>query len=127
MCLPQPCPPKGGPPEGEAPLFVCIGVLFSCFGRKIGGPGLPGGLIIYQGHLVPLKGHLCLLVCVCVCLFGVASDVNLYETEGEPCLGLLREDLRRRGPKPETVGRRPSFFGNHSKGTFPILSRHPSF
>ena len=22
-------------------------------------PGLPGGLIIYQGHLFPLKGHLC--------------------------------------------------------------------
>ena len=21
-------------------------------------PGLPGGLIIYQGHLFPLKGHL---------------------------------------------------------------------
>ena len=21
--------------------------------------GLPGGLIIYQGHLFPLKGHLC--------------------------------------------------------------------
>ena len=22
-------------------------------------PGLPGGLTIYQGHLFPLKGHLC--------------------------------------------------------------------
>ena len=22
-------------------------------------PGLPGGLIIYQGHLFPLNGHLC--------------------------------------------------------------------
>ena len=27
-----------------------IGVLFCCFGRKIDGPGLPGGLIIYQGN-----------------------------------------------------------------------------
>ena len=35
-----------------------IGVLFGCFGRYIDGPGLPGGLIIYQGHLFPLKGHL---------------------------------------------------------------------
>ena len=35
-----------------------IGVLFGCFGRTIDGPGLPGGLIIYQGHLFPLKGHL---------------------------------------------------------------------
>ena len=28
-----------------------IGVIFGCFGRKIDSPGLPGGLIIYQGHL----------------------------------------------------------------------------
>ena len=39
-----------------------IGVLFGCFGRKIDGLGLPGGLIIYQGpdqgHLLPLKGRL---------------------------------------------------------------------
>ena len=39
--------------------FTIIGVLFGCFGRKIDGPGLPGGLIIYQGHLFALKGHLC--------------------------------------------------------------------
>ena len=32
-----------------------IDVLFACFGRKIDGPGSPGGLIIYQGHLFPLK------------------------------------------------------------------------
>ena len=37
---------------------MAIGVLFSCFGRTIDGPGLPGGLIIHQGHLFPLKGHL---------------------------------------------------------------------
>ena len=30
---------------------VIIGVPFGCFGRKVDGPGLPGGLIIYQGHL----------------------------------------------------------------------------
>ena len=42
--------------------LVGIGVLFGCFGGKIDGPGLPGGLIIYQGHLFALKGHLCLLV-----------------------------------------------------------------
>ena len=35
-----------------------IGVLSGCFGRKIDGPGFPGGLIIYQGHLFHLKGHL---------------------------------------------------------------------
>ena len=27
-----------------------IGVLFGCFGRKIDGPSLAGGLIIYQGN-----------------------------------------------------------------------------
>ena len=27
-----------------------IGVLLSCFARTIDGPGLPGGLIIYQGN-----------------------------------------------------------------------------
>ena len=32
-----------------------IGVLFGCFGRRIDGTGLPGGLIIYQGHLFPQK------------------------------------------------------------------------
>ena len=32
---------------------------FGCFGEQIDGPGLPGGLIIYHGHLFPLKGHLC--------------------------------------------------------------------
>ena len=41
-----------------------IGVLFGCFGRKIDGPGLPGGLIIYQGHLFPLKGHPCQAPCL---------------------------------------------------------------
>ena len=39
--------------------LVGIGVLFGCVGRKIDGPGLPGGLIIYQGHLFILKGRLC--------------------------------------------------------------------
>ena len=34
-----------------------IGVLFGCFGGTIDGPGLRG-LIIYQGHLFALKGHL---------------------------------------------------------------------
>ena len=40
------------------PIDVTIGVLFGCFGGKINGPDLPGGLIIYQGHLFALKGHL---------------------------------------------------------------------
>ena len=31
--------------------FESIGVRFGCFGGKIDGPGLHGGLIIYQGHL----------------------------------------------------------------------------
>ena len=39
-------------------------------------PGLPGGLIIYQGHLFPLKGHLCLCVCVCVSFLGGGYDVD---------------------------------------------------
>ena len=44
---------------GQLTISVApIGVLFGCFARKIDGPGLPGGLIIYQGHLLPLKGHL---------------------------------------------------------------------
>ena len=38
--------------------IVFMGVLFGCFARKIDGPRLPGGLIIYKGHLCPLKGHL---------------------------------------------------------------------
>ena len=45
----------GFPPETRV---WSIGGLFGCFGRKIDGPGLPGGLIIYQGHLFPLKGRL---------------------------------------------------------------------
>ena len=36
-----------------------IGVLFGCIGGKIHGPGLPGGLIIDQGHLFAVKGQLC--------------------------------------------------------------------
>ena len=43
-------------------MGLFIGVLFGCFGRNIDGDpwftGLPGGLIIYQGHLFALKGHL---------------------------------------------------------------------
>ena len=37
------------------------GILFGFCGRTIDGPGLPGGLIIYQGHLLyfPEKGRLC--------------------------------------------------------------------
>ena len=31
-----------------------IGVLFGCFGREIEGPGLPGGLVIYQGEKLDL-------------------------------------------------------------------------
>ena len=42
-------------------LLLCIDGLFGCFGRKVDGPGLPGGLIIYHGHLFPLKGHPMLL------------------------------------------------------------------
>ena len=44
--------------QGKAGKATGLGVLFGCFGRKIDGPALPGGLIIYQGHLFPLKGHL---------------------------------------------------------------------
>ena len=36
--------------------FKSIGVLFGCLGRKIDGPGLPGGFIY---HLFALKEHLC--------------------------------------------------------------------
>ena len=34
---------------------VGIGNMFGCFARKIDDPGLPGGLIIYQGHLFPKR------------------------------------------------------------------------
>ena len=47
---------------GITVTFADIGVLFGCVGRKIDGPGLPGALIIYQGHLFPLKGHLWLQI-----------------------------------------------------------------
>ena len=39
----------------EAEEHETIGVLFGCFARKRDGPGLPGDLIIYRGHLFPLK------------------------------------------------------------------------
>ena len=46
-------------PQTAKRTIRSIGVLFGCFVRKIDGfPGLPGGFIIYQGHLFPLKGHL---------------------------------------------------------------------
>ena len=32
---------------------LAIGVLFGCVSGNIDGPGLPGGLIIYQGHYLP--------------------------------------------------------------------------
>ena len=32
-----------------------IGVLVGCFGGKIDGTGLPGGSLIYEGHLFALK------------------------------------------------------------------------
>ena len=39
-------------------VSVSIGVLFGGFGRKIEGPGLPGGSINYQGHPFSQKGLL---------------------------------------------------------------------
>ena len=47
--------------------YMSIGVLLGCFGGKIDGPGLPGGLVFYQGHLFALNGHLC--TCQCFCSF----------------------------------------------------------
>ena len=38
-----------------------ISVLFGCCGRRIDGPGLLGGLIIYQGHLFRCVGLMKLL------------------------------------------------------------------
>ena len=59
-------------------MLEIIGVLFGCFGRKINGHGLPGGLIIHQGHLFALKGHLCLTWSGALSLeFGVLDlDLN---------------------------------------------------
>ena len=38
---------------------MAMGVLFGCFGgKKVGFPGLLGGLMIYQDHLFALEGHL---------------------------------------------------------------------
>ena len=45
---------------GEGRVFLsaeCIGVIFVVLVENYG-PGLPGGLIVYQGHLFALKGHL---------------------------------------------------------------------
>ena len=45
-------------------------------------PGLPGGLIIYQGHLCAQKGHLCLHVCFSCALYpGKHGDTALGEIE----------------------------------------------
>ena len=44
--------------------YRSIGVLFGGFGGEVDGPGLFCLLlIIYQGHLFPLKGHLCTKGC----------------------------------------------------------------
>ena len=40
--------------------FEGIGVLFGCFAREKDGDSWSGGLVIYQGYLFALKGHLCL-------------------------------------------------------------------
>ena len=56
------CPGRVGPfatmMRGYKVYNLLIGVHFCCFGRKIDGPGFPGGLVIYQGHLFALKKHL---------------------------------------------------------------------
>ena len=36
-----------------------IAVLFGCFARKIDGPGLPGGLIVYQQGLLIMTHEAC--------------------------------------------------------------------
>ena len=73
--------------------FRTIGVLFGCFARKIDGPGLPGGVIIYQGHLFPLKGHL-----------GSGSyqsgrrqEVDAIRVTQGPCTCMSRNSIPRRG------------------------------
>ena len=43
--------PFGGQPKVSERNSEYLGVLVGCFGRQMDGPGLPGGLIIYQGHL----------------------------------------------------------------------------
>ena len=56
-------------------------------------PGLPGGVIIYQGHLFPLKGHLCirpvaeekmLSIFPCCCFFR--ESISLLDIFFQPFL-----------------------------------------
>ena len=51
----------GAQPGGCFVAPGSIGVLSGCFGGTNDGDstGLPGGLLICQGHLLTLKGHLC--------------------------------------------------------------------
>ena len=46
--------------QSVSPGDVYIGVqcLVVLLEKKMAIPGLPGGLVIYQGHLFPLKGHM---------------------------------------------------------------------
>ena len=60
-----------------------IGVLFGCFDRKIDGPNLPGGSIIYQGHLLPL-GHLWTPAVAHVPLFNTLDFRGGNKSAGDP-------------------------------------------
>ena len=54
-------------------------------GGKIDGPGSPGGLVIYQGHLFALEGHLWL--CVSVRFVSSSLRCSYVETRVRVALG----------------------------------------
>ena len=65
--------------------FKHIGVLLGCFARKIDGPGLPGGLIIYLGHLFRQKDTYVQAPFSCL---GNLEDVASMDPEREGNIGL---------------------------------------
>ena len=60
---------------------------FDCFGERIDGPGLSGGLLICQGHLFPPKGHLWFK------RFGCDSNISLMVKQKSNPEGLEFEIL----------------------------------
>ena len=64
--------------------------------RWVSIPGLPGGLIIYQGHLFPLKGHLCAWVLSdsrAGCIGGMGHRMNSFPLTQYSVWFPLRESL----------------------------------
>ena len=77
--------------------------------EKIDGPGLPGGLLIYQGHLFPLKGHLCRKVIRLVVLWQEEASAELVlRFAGE--IGAREVHLNRSDRRPNNACRKEEVF-----------------